>query len=152
MQWSNGESLLPISNGLRGQPLRPKVVLFGLVVLLLLLGGLLVLQGRPQPTATTWPLSAGDDAAPQQQTPGESQQSPWADLRTLIVVAGHSVFTGHAYDRGVADPSNWFLENFQQGQQGAFLDHIRLGVYLGARLPDSLLLFSGLSSSFCLLW
>ena len=61
-------------------------------------------------------------------------------LKHVIIVAGHAVL------RNFGDPSaeeNWTLLDFQRGEPSCYIGHIRRGVELAARNPDSLLVFSG---------
>lgn len=69
---------------------------------------------------------------------------PFAKLKNLVMVAGHSVYTSS--DCGKVDKEDsWFLESYQKnpGQAATFLSHIQEGVKAAAKDDDSLLLFSG---------
>jgi len=75
---------------------------------------------------------------------GRARRFPVPYLTNLIIVAGHSVFTGSNFD-DAGRLSSWFLESYQNvsGEAESFLEHIRLGVSAAAYDPTSLLLFSG---------
>lgn len=79
------------------------------------------------------------------ESASEHERKPqWKELDTLIMVAGHAIFTGKSWDRNsLMNEDNWILEEFQKGQVGTFLKHIEKGVELAANNPSSLLLFSG---------
>lgn len=72
------------------------------------------------------------------------QAFPAPTLKNLILVAGHSVFTGTDFTK-VSLESSWYLESYQKvkGEANSFLEHIRLGVKAAAEDPTALLLFSG---------
>lgn len=68
----------------------------------------------------------------------------WKQATTLIMVAGHAVFTGNRLDpEGIRNESNWYLESFQHGQLNTFIEHIKRGVELAANDTHALLMFSG---------
>ncbi|XP_010459849.1 PREDICTED: uncharacterized protein C57A10.07-like [Camelina sativa] len=69
---------------------------------------------------------------------------PFASLKNLVMVAGHSVYTSSDCGR-VDKEDSWFLESYQKnpGQAATFLSHIQEGVDAAAKDDDSLLLFSG---------
>lgn len=68
----------------------------------------------------------------------------WRDLSTLVLVAGHAIFTGQSWGReSLTDERNWILEKFQTGQVATFLKHIQKGVEIAANDSSSLLIFSG---------
>ncbi|KAG0615886.1 hypothetical protein M758_5G073200 [Ceratodon purpureus] len=71
-------------------------------------------------------------------------ESPYKSLKTLVMVAGHSVYTSAKCEKP-EDEDAWFLESYQKhpGQASSFVDHIRMGVEVAAGSEDSLLLFSG---------
>ncbi|KAL4420761.1 hypothetical protein ABPG75_010417 [Micractinium tetrahymenae] len=75
---------------------------------------------------------------------GEARQFPAPQLRNLVLVACHSVYTGLDYTHA-DEKSSWFLLDYQKvpGQTNSFVEHIQLGVREAAADPDSLLLFSG---------
>lgn len=79
------------------------------------------------------------------ESASEHERRPeWKELDTLIMVAGHAIFTGKSWERiSLLNEDNWILEDFQKGQVGTFLKHIEKGVELAANAPSSLLLFSG---------
>ena len=65
-------------------------------------------------------------------------------LDTLVMVAGHAVYTGSNYGDGhAARDSSWFIMDFQRGQVGTFVAHIRKGVDLTAADATAMLMFSG---------
>eukprot|EP00192_Tetraselmis_astigmatica_P025250 CAMPEP_0117698674 /NCGR_PEP_ID=MMETSP0804-20121206/29880_1 /TAXON_ID=1074897 /ORGANISM="Tetraselmis astigmatica, Strain CCMP880" /LENGTH=231 /DNA_ID=CAMNT_0005512991 /DNA_START=731 /DNA_END=1423 /DNA_ORIENTATION=- len=66
-------------------------------------------------------------------------------LCNLVIVAGHSVFTGSNY-LDAYNSSNWYLEPYQKGIPGqvdSFVQHVKIGVAVAAADPQALLLFSG---------
>jgi hypothetical protein len=66
----------------------------------------------------------------------------WKNLRNLIIVACHAVYTADDFARPEAD-SSWCLQPFQKGEPPAYIEHIRSGIELTARDAQALLLFSG---------
>lgn len=70
--------------------------------------------------------------------------SPYTHLRSLVMVAGHAVYTSSKCDKPEGEDS-WYLEPYQKhpGQANTFIAHIQAGVEAAAESPDSLLLFSG---------
>ncbi|XP_065880671.1 uncharacterized protein C57A10.07 isoform X2 [Euphorbia lathyris] len=69
---------------------------------------------------------------------------PFAQLKNLVMVAGHSVYTSS--DCGKVDKEDsWFLESYQRhpGQAATFVTHIQEGVDVAAKDSKALLLFSG---------
>lgn len=71
-------------------------------------------------------------------------ESPYTRLHSLVMVAGHVVYTSSKCDDSEREDS-WFLEPFQKhpGQARTFVDHVRTGVETAAAIERSLLLFSG---------
>lgn len=69
---------------------------------------------------------------------------PFANLKNLVMVAGHSVYTSSNCGK-VDKEDSWFLESYQKnpGQAATFLSHIQEGVEAAAKDDESLLLFSG---------
>lgn len=69
---------------------------------------------------------------------------PYASLRNLVMVAGHSVYTSRICGKVDVEDS-WFLESYQKhpGQAATFLLHIKEGVEIAAKDEGALLLFSG---------
>ncbi|CAM8880551.1 unnamed protein product [Rhodiola kirilowii] len=69
---------------------------------------------------------------------------PFAKLKNLVMVAGHSVYTSNGCGKADEEGS-WFLESYQKhpGQAATFLAHIRKVVEVTARDDDALLLFCG---------
>ncbi|XP_058089727.1 uncharacterized protein C57A10.07 [Magnolia sinica] len=69
---------------------------------------------------------------------------PFAKLRNLVMVAGHSVYTSSHCEK-VDREDAWFLESYQRhpGQASTFLMHIKEGVEIAAKDEGALLLFSG---------
>jgi len=63
-------------------------------------------------------------------------------LDSLVIVAGHAVYSGDDSSSPSADTS-WFLQDFQKGEPPLFIEHIRRGVDLAAADARSLLVFSG---------
>eukprot|EP01018_Ginkgo_biloba_P019225 Gb_01467 [translate_table: standard] len=71
---------------------------------------------------------------------------PYQNLHNLVMVAGHSVYTGTNCEKGSGGSENsWFLESYQKhpGQAATFLQHIRAGIESAAKDDEALLLFSG---------
>jgi len=66
----------------------------------------------------------------------------WKDLKNLILVAGHAVYTGDDFDKPEKD-DNWFLQAFQKGEPPFYIEHIRQGVELAEKDRTALLVFSG---------
>lgn len=65
-------------------------------------------------------------------------------LTTLVMVAGHAIYTGlHWEPASLRDERNWLLEPFQRGQVQTFLQHVQRGVQIAANDSSALLLFSG---------
>ncbi|KAJ1271096.1 hypothetical protein BS78_06G103000 [Paspalum vaginatum] len=78
--------------------------------------------------------------------PGEVGEYPLPNLRNLVMVAGHSVYTSSDCGKGkIDDEDSWFLEPYQKhpGQAATFLAHIKEGVEIAAKDEGALLLFSG---------
>lgn len=70
---------------------------------------------------------------------------PAPHLRTLVLVACHSVYTGLDYAHPDAG-SSWFLLDYQKGLPGqahSFVQHIQLGIEMAASDPEAALIFSG---------
>ncbi|MFS7912656.1 hypothetical protein Hanom_Chr02g00132481 [Helianthus anomalus] len=69
---------------------------------------------------------------------------PFAKLRNLVMVAGHSIYTSSSCQK-VDREDSWFLESYQRnvGQAATFVAHIKEGVEVAANDEDALLLFSG---------
>lgn len=66
----------------------------------------------------------------------------WIELKRLIIVAGHSIYTADNFD-DPTDDKNWFLLPYQTGQPRYFIEHIYREVELANEEQDSLLVFSG---------
>ncbi|XP_068648543.1 uncharacterized protein C57A10.07 [Aristolochia californica] len=73
-----------------------------------------------------------------------SSSYPFANLRNLVMVAGHSIYTSSSCGK-VDEEDSWFLEPYQKhpGQSATFLTHIKEGVEIAAKDERALLLFSG---------
>ncbi|RWW29877.1 hypothetical protein GW17_00005596 [Ensete ventricosum] len=69
---------------------------------------------------------------------------PLANLRNLVMVAGHSIYTSTSCGK-IDSEDSWFLEPYQNnpGQAATFLAHIQEGVESAAKDEGALLLFSG---------
>ncbi|MBA0816086.1 hypothetical protein Gohar_000784 [Gossypium harknessii] len=69
---------------------------------------------------------------------------PFAKLKNLVMVAGHSVYTSSSCEKADKEDS-WFLESYQKnpGQAATFLAHIKEGIESTALDDEALLLFSG---------
>jgi hypothetical protein len=61
-------------------------------------------------------------------------------MKNAILVAGHAVLRNT--DDVFAD-SSWFLLDFQRGEAGCYVEHVRRGVELASLDPDGLLIFTG---------
>jgi hypothetical protein len=70
--------------------------------------------------------------------------SQFSQLRNLVMVAGHSVYTSQSCENPEKE-SSWFLEAYQKhpGQASTFVDHIRGGIEAASVDDHALLLFSG---------
>ena len=75
---------------------------------------------------------------------GVSEMYPFAKLRNLVMVAGHSVYTSSSCEK-VDKEDSWFLESYQKhpGQATTFLTHIQQGIEVANKDNEALLLFSG---------
>ncbi|KAK8681865.1 hypothetical protein V6N13_054264 [Hibiscus sabdariffa] len=75
---------------------------------------------------------------------GFGNSYPYAKLKNLVMVAGHSVYTSSTCGK-VDKEDSWFLESYQKnpGQAATFLSHIKEGIESTARDDAALLLFSG---------
>ncbi|KAH7510875.1 hypothetical protein FEM48_ZijujUnG0075400 [Ziziphus jujuba var. spinosa] len=73
-----------------------------------------------------------------------SDKYPLPELRNLVMVAGHSVYTSSSCGK-VDKEDSWFLETYQKnpGQAATFLAHIQEGIEIAAKDDAALLLFSG---------
>lgn len=69
---------------------------------------------------------------------------PFANLKNLVMVAGHSVYTSSSCEK-VDKEDAWYLEPYQKhpGQAATFITHIQKGVEIAANDDAALLLFSG---------
>ena len=69
---------------------------------------------------------------------------PFAKLKNLVMVAGHSVYTSSNCGK-VDKEDSWFLESYQKnpGQAATFLAHIKEGIESTSRDDVALLMFSG---------
>lgn len=61
-------------------------------------------------------------------------------MKNAILIAGHAVLRNTA---DVFADSSWFLLDFQKGEAGCYVEHVRRGVELASLDPDSLLIFTG---------
>jgi hypothetical protein len=64
----------------------------------------------------------------------------WADLRNLVLVAGHAI--PFRFENLDGDAS-WFLKHFQSGEGRFYVEHARAGVRLAAEDSHALLVFAG---------
>lgn len=73
-----------------------------------------------------------------------SESYPFAKLKNLVMVAGHSVYTSSSCEK-VDKEDAWFLESYQKhkGQAATFVSHIQRGVEIAENDNGALLLFSG---------
>ncbi|PRQ24830.1 putative rossmann-like alpha/beta/alpha sandwich protein [Rosa chinensis] len=69
---------------------------------------------------------------------------PLPNLKNLVMVAGHSVYTSNSCGK-VDKEDSWFLESYQKnpGQASTFVAHIQEGIEIAAKDNAALLLFSG---------
>lgn len=69
---------------------------------------------------------------------------PLPNLKNLVMVAGHSVYTSSSCGK-VDKEDSWFLESYQKnpGQASTFLAHIQEGIETASKDNAALLLFSG---------
>ncbi|XP_052191330.1 uncharacterized protein C57A10.07-like [Diospyros lotus] len=74
----------------------------------------------------------------------DSNTYPFAKLRNLVMVAGHSIYTSTSCEK-VDKEESWFLQSYQKhpGQAASFVTHIEEGVEIAAKDNEALLLFSG---------
>jgi hypothetical protein len=70
--------------------------------------------------------------------------SPFPEYNNLIIVTGHSVYSGSDYMRA-GEENSWFLEDYQMhaGTANALVEQIKVGVETAARDSEAILLFSG---------
>jgi hypothetical protein len=61
-------------------------------------------------------------------------------MKNAILVAGHAVLRD---TNDVFSDASWFLLDFQRGEAGCYVGHIRRGVELAAADPHALLIFAG---------
>ena len=66
----------------------------------------------------------------------------FSNLRNLVIVAGHAVYTGTDFETPSED-KNWWLQEFQKGEPAAYIEHIEAGVAEASQDEASLLVFSG---------
>lgn len=73
-----------------------------------------------------------------------TEDYPFAKLKNLVMVAGHSVYTSSSCEK-VEREESWFLESYQKnpGQAATFVSHIEEGIKVADRDDVALLLFSG---------
>lgn len=130
--------------------LTPRTVLLALVIIALVLA-ILDAAGLPTLRLTfchAFPLPSVVSRRPildkSAHKAAEHRPSQWTRLNTLVLVAGHAIFTGAALDKAsFLNENNWILEPFQKGQVATFLRHIERGVRIAANDSTALLLFSG---------
>jgi hypothetical protein len=69
---------------------------------------------------------------------------PFPNLKNLVMVAGHSVYTSSSCGK-VEKEDSWFLESYQKnpGQASTFVAHIQEGIEIAAKDNAALLMFSG---------
>ncbi|GLT58443.1 hypothetical protein SLA2020_313340 [Shorea laevis] len=79
-----------------------------------------------------------------QRTDMGFNDNPYAKLKDLVMVAGHSVYASSSCGK-VDEEDSWFLMPYQKhsGQAATFLAHIREGIDIVAKDDEALLLFSG---------
>jgi hypothetical protein len=130
----------PLSGGRRRAPPAPGAWLTSL--LLTLAAALLAFEA--------WRYAGGPRLPPAARRPAArralpDRRFPAPHLRSLVLVACHSVYTGLDF-KHPEDASSWLLLDYQKdvpGQAHSFFEHIRLGVDLAADNPHAMLLFSG---------
>lgn len=73
------------------------------------------------------------------------EDGEWGGLKTLIIVAGHAVYTGEKLGSigDVENEKNWLLESYQRGQVSSFVGHIKRGVEEVVNDTEAMLIFSG---------
>ncbi|CAA7047801.1 unnamed protein product [Microthlaspi erraticum] len=107
---------------------------FGVTLLLLLSSSIYGSSFRSTVTASAY----------KRTTDLDNELYPFAHLKSLVMVAGHSVYTSSDCGK-IEREESWFLESYQKhpGQAATFLSHIQEGVEAAGRDDESLLLFSG---------
>ena len=75
---------------------------------------------------------------------GEDNMFPFPEYDNLVIVTGHSVYSGSDYMRA-GEENSWFLEEYQMhaGTANALVEQIKVGVETAARDGKAILLFSG---------
>ncbi|XVE95652.1 hypothetical protein REPUB_Repub02eG0117000 [Reevesia pubescens] len=75
---------------------------------------------------------------------GFDNNYPFAKVKNLVMVAGHSVYTSSSCGNADKEDS-WFLESYQKNpsQAATFLAHIKEGIESTSSDGEALLLFSG---------
>lgn len=75
---------------------------------------------------------------------GEDNMFPFPEYDNLLIVTGHSVYSGSDYMRA-GEENSWFLEEYQMhaGTANALVEQIKVGVETAARDGKAILLFSG---------
>lgn len=73
-----------------------------------------------------------------------SHPYPFENLHSLVMVAGHSIYTSSSCGKFDSEDS-WFLVPYQNnpGQAATFVEHIKVGVEIASQDEGALLLFSG---------
>lgn len=100
---------------------------------------------RHATTATTKQHRAKNTNRRSLDVASKASSFPAPRLKTLVLVACHSVFTGLDFAHP-EDLSSWYLLDYQKkvpGQTHSFVEHIKLGVAHAAADPEAMLLFSG---------
>jgi len=75
---------------------------------------------------------------------GEDNTFPFPEYNNLVIVTGHSVYSGSDYMRA-GEENSWYLEEYQMhaGTANALVEQIKVGVETAARDGKAILLFSG---------
>jgi hypothetical protein len=108
-------------------------------VLLLFRGHGVLSASRPVTATAAMVLDAAAEEAAESRRP-----LSWQTATTLVVVAGHAVYTGNAWtSTAIRNESNWYLEDYQRGLVDTFLAHIERGVDLVRNDSSAILIFSG---------
>ncbi|KAJ2660517.1 hypothetical protein IW148_003769 [Coemansia sp. RSA 1199] len=92
---------------------------------------------RPAPLALPATLSSQQSGA---QMHREITDTDMRQLTDLVVVPGHGVYLGAG---SPLDEANWYLQEQQRGEVGAFMAHVGKGIEMVKEHERALLVFSG---------
>lgn len=76
----------------------------------------------------------------------EQQPTTAKSINRLIIVCCHAIWLGGPSNG--QDEAEWAIEPFQRGETPTFIEHIKAGLRVLSREPNSLLVFSGYCVSF----